>query len=156
MRYLAILFALLEAAAIAGEAAISDEFVLNAPFDRVTAWIEANAAAVRESVNVQLVEQHGDTLTLKRENNRGTWVWKQRETVDKTKSRWLYTTTLIESVEGGISRLDGTVTIEEAGGKTKIIAKTAAVVDDVNSRDVRFDLHARARRIKKVMQENLE
>lgn len=156
MRYLAILFALLEVSSFAGEASITDEFVIEAPFDRVTAWIEANAAKVRESVNVELVEQHGDTLTLKRENNRGTWIWRQHETVSKTKGRWLYTTRLVESVEGGISRLDGTVTIEESGGKTKILAKTAAVVDDVSNRDVRFDLFARARRIKKVMQENLE
>ena len=156
MRYIAVLFAILGGAAIAGDAEISDEFVLNAPFDRVTAWIEANAARVRESINVVLVEQHGDTLTLKRENNRGTWVWRQHETVNKTKGLWTYTTRLVESVEGGISRLDGTVTIEESGGRTKIVAKTAAVVDDVSSRDVRFDLHARARRIKRVMQENLE
>lgn len=156
MRYLAILFSLLEVAAVAGEAAISDEFVINAPFDRVTAWIEANAAKVRESVNVELVEQHGDTLTLKRANNRGTWIWRQHETVNKTKGLWTYSSRLVESVEGGISRLDGTVTIEESGGRTKIVAKTAAAVDDVSSRDVRFDLYARARRIKRVMQENLE
>lgn len=140
----------------AGEASVSDEFVLEAPFDRVSKWIDGNADAIRESINVQLVEQHGDTLTLRRQNNRGSWQWKQKESVVKVSGRWEYTTTLVESIEGGIQKLDGMVEIREDGGKTRVVAKTVAVIDDVKSRDLKFDLQARARRIKKLMQEELE
>lgn len=147
---------LLSSAAVAGEATVTDEFTLNAPFDRVTAWIDASAAKIRESCNVQLVEQAGNELTLKRENNRGRWVWKQREIVTRTKGTYKYVTSLTESIEGGVSRLDGVVIIEESGGKTKVSASTTAEVDDLRDKEVRFDLLARARRVKKVMEEGLE
>jgi hypothetical protein len=156
MRYLFIALALAEASAFAGEATVTDQFELDAPFERVTAWIDANGAAIRDAVNVKLVEQHRDTLTLRRENNRGCWVWKQREDVSKTAGRWSYTTKLVECVEGGVTRLDGTVTIEELGGRTKITATTSAEVEDIKSRDLRFDLFARARRIKKLITEAVE
>lgn len=140
----------------AGEATVTDEFLLSAPFDRVTEWIDSSASKIRESVNVKLVEQHGDTLTLARENNRGRWVWKQKETVTRTKGSFKYVTALIESVEGGIRKLDGVVIIEEAGGKTRVSATTIAEVNGLRDKEVRFDLLSRARRIKKVMQESLE
>lgn len=152
--FLAVL--LISGVAAAGEATVTDEFEVNAPFDRVTAWIDSSAAKIRESCNVQLVEQNGDQLTLKRENNRGRWIWKQRESVTRTKGSFKYVTTLTESVEGGISRLDGVVIIEESGGATKIAASTTAEVDGLRDKEVRFDLLARARRIKKVMMESLE
>jgi hypothetical protein len=122
----------------------------------VTEWVDSSASKIRESCNVELVEQAADVLTLKRQNNRGLWVWKQRESVTRSKGRFTYVSSLVESLEGGISRLDGTVTIEEVGGRTKVSAKTAAVVDGIRDRDVQFDLRARARRVKNIMQENLE
>lgn len=152
-----ILIALLACSvASAGEASVTDEFVLNAPFERVTEWIDSSAAKIRESVNVKLVEQQGDVLTLARENNRGRWVWKQQESVTRTKGTFKYVTALVESVEGGVKKLDGVVVIEEAGGKTRVSATTVAEVDGLRDKEVRFDLLSRARRIKKVLQESLE
>jgi hypothetical protein len=148
--------AMVASVAAAGEATVTDEFVIEAPFARVTEWVDSSASKIRESCNVELVEQAADVLTLKRQNNRGLWVWKQRESVTRSKGRFTYVSSLVESLEGGISRLDGTVTIEEVGGRTKVSAKTAAVVDGIRDRDVQFDLRARARRVKNIMQENLE
>lgn len=147
---------LVSSAALAGEATVSDEFTIDAPFDRVSEWVDASAAKIRESCNVQLVEQAGNELTLRRENNRGRWVWKQRETVTRAKGSYRYVTALSESVEGGISRLDAVVIIEESGGRTKVSASTTAAVDGLRDKEVRFDLLARARRVKKVMKESLE
>jgi hypothetical protein len=152
-----ILFFLLAAgSAVAGDAIVSDSFTIAAPFERVSKWIESSGDKIRDSVNVKLVEQHGDTLTLRRQNNRGIWQWKQRESVTKVAGRWQYETTLVESIEGGVEKLDGVVEIREDGGKTTVSAKTVAEVDGVSSRDLRFDLLSRARRIKKLMQEELE
>lgn len=155
MRWLLISL-LICSAAFAGEATVTDEFILEAPFDRVTDWIDSSAGKIRESVNVKLVEQQGDVLTLSRENNRGRWVWKQKESVTRTKGTFRYITALVESVEGGVQKLDGVVIIEEAGGRTKVSATTTAEVEGLRDKEVRFDLLARARRIKKVLQESLE
>lgn len=156
MRWILIAMIALSSAVLAGDATVTDEFVLDAPFDRVVAWIDASAAKIRESCNVKLVEQKGDVLTLSRENNRGRWVWKQKENVTRTKGAYKYVTALTESVEGGINRLDGVVIIEEHGGKTKVSASTTAEVDGLRDKEVRLDLFSRARRVKKVMQESLE
>lgn len=155
MRWLALL-ALCSTLAVAGDASIKEEFYVDAPLARVTDWVDAHAAEIRDSVNVQLVEKVGEVLTLKRKNNRGTWVWRQRESVAKTGTKYSYVTALVECLEGGIRRMDGVVSMEEDGSRTKVTATTTAEVEDIKSRELEYDLKTRARRIKKVLQEACE
>lgn len=155
MRWLAIL-AMCSTLAAAGEATVKEEFIIEAPLDRVTAWVDGHAAELRDSVNVQLVEKVGEVLTLKRKNNRGTWVWRQRESVARTASKYSYATALVECLEGGIRRMDGVVSMEQDGSRTKVTATTTAEVEDIKSRELEYDLKTRARRIKKVLQEACE
>lgn len=150
------LWLLLAALAAAGEAKISEEFWIEAPFARVTSWVDSHAREIREACNVQLLEQHGDVLVLQRKNNRGNWVWKQRESCTKTPGRWSYVSALVECVEGGMHTLDGVVTIEEVGARTRITATSTARIEDVKERELEYDLKTRARRIRKVIQEAVE
>lgn len=152
----AAIIVLMSAISFAGDATVTEEFYIDAPIDRVTSWVEAHAAELRDAVNVQLVEKVGEVLTLKRKNNRGVWLWRQRETSVKTQEKYSYATTLVECMEGGIKRMDGVVSMSQEGSRTKVSATTTAEIEDIKSRELEYDLKTRARRIKKVLQEACE
>lgn len=156
MKY-AVLALVLAGSVHAGEAAIRDEFTIDASFEKVTAWIDAHAAEMREAVNVQLLEQDGDVYKLRRSNNRGTWVWRQRERVERRPAEWRLRSALVDCLEGGLHKLDGHVVIVPDGpGVTRVTAESAADVDGIKSRQVEYDLQTRARRLRKLLEESVE
>lgn len=150
-----VLVLLMSATAIAGEADIVDTFTIKAPLTRVVEWVDAHAADLRAVCNIELLGQDEDGIKLRRQNNRGTWVWTQREEIERGDGTWKMRTELVECVEGGIERLGGTVTMTGDGQETRVRYESHATVDTVKSRDLEFDLKAKGRRIRNLMQESI-
>lgn len=142
-------------AASAGDASVSESFHIDAPHDAVVDWLEAHQTACREAMNVRLVSEEDGVLTLHRENRRGSWTWKQRDSITKASGRWSLSSRLIEGLEGGIEEFASDVAITADGRRTLVAASTRVRVSGVGDKELRIDLHGRGRRLEELLKREL-
>lgn len=147
---------ILAAPVFGGEATVTDSFILDSPFEKVVAWLDTNQPKIRAAVNVQLVSDRDGVLKLRRVNRRGEWVWLQDDVITQRNGEWKLRSRLVESLEGGLEHFESEVVLVASGEKTAISATSSARVKEANDREVRTDLHGRARRIKELLEKELE
>lgn len=147
---------LMMGSALAGEASVRESFHIDASHDEVVAWLDSHQDDCRAALNIRLEEQAGDVLTLKRQNRRGLWRWRQRDIVTSEPGRWHLQSTLVECLEGGIQALASDVVLTADGQRTLVSATSTAEVDGVTTKELRIDLHGRGRRLRELLQREVE
>lgn len=151
----ASVFLLLAAPVFGGEATVTDSFVLDAPYEKVVAWLDTNQPKVRSAINVELVSDQDGVLKLRRANRRGEWIWWQDDVITQRNGEWKLNSRLVETVEGGLEHFESEVILVSSGGKTAISATSTARVAEASDREIRTDLHGRARRIRELLEKEL-
>lgn len=144
--------ALSSSSLVAGEASVAESFRVNATYGEVVRWLEANQSACRDAMSIRLESQDGPVLTLSRQNRRGRWVWKQRDVITNTPDRWHIESTLVECMVGGIQAFASDAVIAADGERTLVSATSTLKVDDVSSKELKIDLHGRARRLRELLE----
>lgn len=146
---------LMAGAAVAGEATVTDSFHIDAPQELVVEWLDAHQSECRAAMSIRLESQADDVLTLSRENRRGRWVWKQRDTVSRHPGRWHLESTLVEALEGGIIAFASDVVVAADGRRTLVSATSTVDVEGVTTKELKVDLHGRARRLRELLHREL-
>lgn len=154
--YESILYFLKEApvafATKCGSGEIEEEFSMDADFERVASFVCDKKKDILKEMNIEFLEDmKGGRVKLKRKNSRGTFVWVARETFHRQDGVFHYKSNLEECISGGVERMDCEVKISKFERGCRIKASVSASVEDVSSKDIRFDIKMKCRRIKRMI-----
>lgn len=140
-----------------GRAEIEEKFKIDSSFKDVTNFIESNKKKIMEKINVSLIEDFGNgKIKLKRQNNRGKFVWIAKESINKNSDSFYYTCELVESIEGNIQEMNSKITISKNGDACDLRALLSISVEDIGSKDLKIDMKMKCRRIKNMLIEELD
>jgi hypothetical protein len=138
-----------------GHAEIQEEFEIENTFEKITDFIKNNKKEIMEEINIKLIEDLGEgKIKLKRQNNRGKFIWVAKEIVKKESNSFCYESNLIESIEGGIQEMSSKITISKIEEKCKIKVYMSVSVEGISSKDIKMDIKMKIRRLKKIVIEN--
>lgn len=151
MRPALMVWLMMTASALAGEASVTESFHVDAPHEAVIDWLGSHQAECRTAMSVQLIGESDGVLTLRRENRRGHWVWTQRDTITTAPGRWHLKSRLVDGLEGGIRRFESDVTITADGNRTLVSAVSTAEVENVSHKELKIDLNGRGRRLQELL-----
>ena len=167
MKHLLFLLALLVpsifmpqiASAANAEATIQKEIELRSTAQRTIDWIESHRDAVREASGVSLVEDLGDgKFKFRRDSNKGVFIWIAKETIEtKPDGSFVFKSTMIESIEGGMEFSDSEVVIKDIRGGVNVYLKTSTGINNrrVASGQLRIDTNVHLNRVKRLLEENV-
>lgn len=140
-----------------GQTEIEENFEIESSFENVTNFIDSNKKEIMDEINIKLIEDFGDgTIKLKRQNNRGKFIWIAKESIEKSSDLFVYRCKLMDAVEGGIQDMNSEITINRSKNKCKIKALMSISVEDISSKDLKMDMKMKCRRIKRMLIEKLE
>jgi len=167
MKHLLVLLALLGtsifmphiANAADAAATVEKEIEVRSTAQKTIDWVDSHRDAVREASGVTLVEDLGNgKFKVRRDSSKGVFVWIAKETIEKKPNGiFVFKSTMIESIEGGMEYSKSEVVIKDIRGGAIINIKTSTGINNprVRSGQLRIDTNVHLNRVKKLLEENI-
>jgi hypothetical protein len=147
------------ASAANAEATIEKEIELRSKAQRTIDWVDSHRDAVREASGVSLVEDLGNgKFKVRRDSSKGVFIWISKETIEKKPDgSFVFKSTMVESIEGGMEYSKSEVTIKDIRGGVSINIKTSTGINNrrVTSGQLRIDTNVHLNRVKRLLEENI-
>jgi len=143
--------------ASAAESYLEKETQLNISAQRTADWIKSHGDAIREASGLDVLEDMGKgKFKVKRDSPKGTFIWIIQETTEKKKDgSYVFKSTLVKSIQGGIESSKSEIIVKDFRGRTNILIKSSAVVNNpkVKSPQMRIDMNVNLNRVRSLLEE---
>lgn len=136
------------------EASLSREFDVKSSLETVTKWMENNKSDLYDASGIQVLKDLGNgRLKFSRRTRRGEFVWVVEEKIERTETKVIYKSSLVESIQGGIIYSDTITTVQKLPKGTNIKIETSSGVKNPNvtSGEMQVDIKTHLHKIEKTI-----